>query len=156
MAGTRSSERVKSSPQSENGATGTKRKADDTSPSGGKSKRGRPSKEQKTLEESMPTADDQAETKDVEVKDAEANGERTTFQNPVLPDRANRVLDTNGEAEAEKKDDAEVRPAENEDASANALDQVKADENDAGATSKVWSICTPLTKDQTDVHHVGG
>lgn len=68
MAGTRSSARLNSSPQSENSTTGTKRKADDSSPTA-KSKRGRPSKEQKTLEETVPAADDKTETNDVEVED---------------------------------------------------------------------------------------
>ena len=54
MAGTRSSARLNSSsPQTANDAAGTKRKADESSPSGNKAKRGRPSKEQKTLEETI-------------------------------------------------------------------------------------------------------
>lgn len=62
MAGTRSSTRQAngSSPASKNEAAGTKRKADETSPSSAK-KRGRPSKaskEQKTLEETVPGADE--------------------------------------------------------------------------------------------------
>jgi hypothetical protein len=64
MAGTRSSQRLNSSsPQAIKESAGTKRKADDTSPSGNKAKRGRPSKEQKTLEETMPTGDAEEENK---------------------------------------------------------------------------------------------
>ena len=66
MAGTRSStrqaEKATSSPASAEKASGTKRKADDSSPSSA-AKRGRPAKatkEQKTIEETMP-ADDEVE-----------------------------------------------------------------------------------------------
>ena len=69
MAGTRSSARLNSSPQSANSAAGTKRKADDSTPTK-QSKRGRPSKEQKTLEETLPDTDDRAEPQgDEEVED---------------------------------------------------------------------------------------
>lgn len=63
MAGTRSSARQaaqnSSSPQSAKASNGTKRKADDASSptANSKSKRGRPSKAQATLEETMPDAD---------------------------------------------------------------------------------------------------
>ena len=58
MAGTRSSARLSSSPQDTKDSAGTKRKADEqTSPSGNKAKRGRPSKDQKTLEETIAPAD---------------------------------------------------------------------------------------------------
>lgn len=60
MAGTRSSTRQNndSSPSNKSDSAGTKRKAEDTSPSSAK-KRGRPSKaakEQKTIEETVPEA----------------------------------------------------------------------------------------------------
>ena len=88
MAGTRSSERLKSSPQSEKSATGTKRKADDSSPSGAKSKRGRPSqasKEQKTLEETLPATGDETETVGAEIEDAKENGKgELQFLSPGL------------------------------------------------------------------------
>ncbi len=82
MAGTRSSQRLNSSPQSETGTAGTKRKAEDASPpSAGKAKRGRPykaGKEQKTIEDTLPVTEEKADDGDVEVKDAppaeEANG----------------------------------------------------------------------------------
>lgn len=80
MAGTRSSARLSSSPQS----AGNKRKADDTdtSPSS-KSKRGRASKEQKTLEETIsrddeqdaPAKDDQGATTEANVGDASGDGD---------------------------------------------------------------------------------
>lgn len=58
MAGTRQSARLNSSsPQTSKDTAGTKRKAEESSPSGNKAKRGRPSKEQKTLEETIATAD---------------------------------------------------------------------------------------------------
>ena len=64
MAGTRSSQRLSSSsPQATQDSAGTKRKADEASPSGNKAKRGRPSKEQKTLEETMPTGDTREDDK---------------------------------------------------------------------------------------------
>ena len=68
MPGTRSSARkaeknANSSPPSakSTGSSSTKRKAEELTPTGNKSKRGRPSKEQKTLEESMPS-DEQHDT----------------------------------------------------------------------------------------------
>lgn len=67
MAGTRSSTRQNndSSPSNTSESAGTKRKAEDTSPSSTK-KRGRPSKaakEQKTLEETIPGANEAQEGK---------------------------------------------------------------------------------------------
>lgn len=60
MAGSRSSARLNSSsPQTAKDTAGTKRKADGSSPSGNKAKRGRPSKDQKTLEETISGADPQ-------------------------------------------------------------------------------------------------
>lgn len=69
MAGTRSSARKtannSSSPQSAKGSAGTKRKSDDSSPvANTKSKRGRPSKKQQTLEETMPDTDEQMKEAD--------------------------------------------------------------------------------------------
>ncbi|KAK6428237.1 hypothetical protein LTR95_015623, partial [Oleoguttula sp. CCFEE 5521] len=73
MAGTRSSQRSNASspPSSAKATNGTKRKADDASSPAAtsKAKRGRPSKaskEQKTLEETMPSVDDD----DAEMNDA--------------------------------------------------------------------------------------
>ena len=81
MPGTRSSARLNasSSPQSAESSSGTKRKADESSPSGNKSKRGRPSKaateaDQKMLEEFMPSDANKEETKDTEEAE-DANGE---------------------------------------------------------------------------------
>ena len=77
MAGTRSLARLSqgSSPQSAKSSGGTKRKADDSSPSSGKAKRGRPSKEQKTLEETMSTTDnDNTNANDNESIGAQAKG----------------------------------------------------------------------------------
>lgn len=72
MAGTRSSARLNSSPQSEKSSSGTKRKAEDVDPpSTGKGKRGRPSKQQKTLEETLAATDDKSEDAEVNVSDAE-------------------------------------------------------------------------------------
>jgi hypothetical protein len=82
MAGTRSSARqsgqASSPPSSGKSTNGTKRKAEsEASPSSaGKAKRGRPSKaskEQKTLEETMPSADDQ-EMKDAPSENGKVNG----------------------------------------------------------------------------------
>lgn len=89
MAGTRSSSRLSgqngnnnnSSPQSEKSASGTKRKADDATPSG-KAKRGRPAKDQKTLEETIDAPvpavaaeDGKTEGKDDDVEMEQAKGE---------------------------------------------------------------------------------
>ena len=90
MAGTRSSARQSaqsnnsSSPQSAKASNGTKRKADDatTSPSANsKAKRGRPSKGQATLEETMPDADgDAAEGK--QPMNEEKGGDLAPFERP--------------------------------------------------------------------------
>lgn len=83
MAGTRSSARQNgdsSSPATKDSA-GTKRKADDSSPSSAK-KRGRPSKatkEQKTLEETLPgTGEDKGngDARETEMKDAVGEGQK--------------------------------------------------------------------------------
>lgn len=79
MAGTRSSARQaaqnSSSPQSAKASNGTKRKADDaTSPTANsKAKRGRASKAQATLEETMPDADNE-DTNDSAPQQKPANG----------------------------------------------------------------------------------
>ncbi|KAK4991408.1 hypothetical protein LTR66_003760 [Elasticomyces elasticus] len=86
MAGTRSSARVAAKPGSsppadDKNASTKKRKADNnSSPTSTKSKRGRKSnsKEQKTLEETMPSVHDEAEDdqpKDIEMKEAGSAGE---------------------------------------------------------------------------------
>lgn len=93
MAGTRSSARLSgSSPQSAKSTNGTKRKADDSSPSGTKAKRGRPSKaakEQKTLEETIstvPGANAEAkDAQDTEMADAEGGGKGEACTNPHSP-----------------------------------------------------------------------
>lgn len=92
MAGTRSSNRINSSPQSEKATNGTKRKADDASPPASqKAKRDRPSKaskQQKTIEETLPATGDQPESEDVLIKDAEqeteANGEGSPLQASII------------------------------------------------------------------------
>jgi hypothetical protein len=85
MAGTRSSARLNSSPQSDKSAGGTKRKAEDPSPpSSIKAKRGRPSKaskEQKTLEETIPTTDANAEDEDEGIDMTDADPESKTEAN---------------------------------------------------------------------------
>lgn len=83
MAGTRSSTRQNndSSPSNKSETAGTKRKAEDTSPSSAK-KRSRPSKEQKTLEETVSGA--AAE----ESKNVHANGSNhLTEMEDVEPER---------------------------------------------------------------------
>ncbi len=99
MAGTRSSARINSSPQSEKTTNGgTKRKADDASPPASqKAKRGRlskASKQQKTIEETLPATGDQPESEDVLIKDAEeaepdASGEGSLLQGFVTQYDAN-------------------------------------------------------------------
>jgi len=178
MAGTRSSARKaagsNSSPPSANSTNGTKRKADTSSPATNKSKRGRPSKaskEQKTLEETMPDAEPK-DGDDVEMKPAEqpaasteADGEgKDGFQRPDgcwfwldsvtydapdvnSQDQSNDIGKAGdsfkGETkEGESKDDPEKSLKDSRGgAGMNALDQVKADEGDAGTTSKV--CCSP-------------
>lgn len=158
MAGTRSSARQaanSSSPPSTQSNGGTKRKADESSPSTTKAKRGRPSKaskEQKTLEQTMPDA--ATETK-------ESNGE---FQRPQgcwfwLDSATYHASEANGESKAgdavsdikepgdsfkgvtkdgESKEDPEKALKDTRGhAGLNALDQVKASEDDEGTTSKV-------------------
>lgn len=84
MAGTRSSTRQNndSSPANKSDSAGTKRKAEETSPSSAK-KRGRPSKaakEQKTLEETVSNGADS--------KDVHANGtNHLTEMDDVEPER---------------------------------------------------------------------
>ena len=69
MAGTRQSARLNSSsPQAAKDTAGTKRKADESSPSGNKAKRGRPSKDQKTLEETISGADNEQRKDSTEVQ----------------------------------------------------------------------------------------
>lgn len=83
MAGTRSSTRQnsESSPASKTESAGTKRKAEDTSPSSAK-KRGRPSKEQKTIEETVSGAATE------EDNDVHANGSNhLTEMEDVEPER---------------------------------------------------------------------
>lgn len=80
MAGTRSSQRLNasSSPQSAKSEGGTKRKADDSSPAGNKSKRGRPSKaakQQKTIEQTLPASDNDNDNINVQSNESGANGE---------------------------------------------------------------------------------
>ena len=107
MAGTRSSARQNgdsSSPATKDSA-GTKRKAEETSPSSAK-KRGRPAKaakEQKTLEETLPGAgadDESAKAPDTEMKDARepekdadagASGNGETFRGNSASNCANAL-----------------------------------------------------------------
>ncbi|KAK5115774.1 hypothetical protein LTR62_000863 [Meristemomyces frigidus] len=184
MAGPRRSARTSgqatsSSPPSAKSNAGTKRKADDSSPAitETKKKRGRPSnasKQQKTLEETMPDVDgDQHGTngnenghdEDVEMKQAESvadeqgNGDferpagcwfwldNATY-NHAGADQATKHgngenLKEPGESyegknkEGESKDDPEKSLKDSRGGGGvNALDQVKADENDHGSTHK--------------------
>lgn len=101
MAGTRSSTRQNdSSPANKSNIAGTKRKADDSSPSSSAKKRGRASKatkEQKTLEQTLPDADDDAngaDAKEDESKSTHENGSNhLTEMEDVEPER-------NGEGES--------------------------------------------------------
>lgn len=171
MAGTRSSTRkatdTNSSPPSAKGTNGTKRKADNASPANNKSKRGRQSKtkEQKTLEETMPDADtNNGDQVDSEMKQAEpeveADGEgKNGFHRPdgcwFWPDKVaydapdvddqdqEKIINQPGDSfkgktkDGESKDDPEKALKDLRNGSGmNALDQVKADENDTGSTSK--------------------
>ncbi|KAK5705522.1 hypothetical protein LTR97_002641 [Elasticomyces elasticus] len=173
MAGTRRSARnagTSSSPPSASSTNGTKRKADDASPAtASKPKRGRPSKaskEQKTLEETMPAVDDSTEQQDVEMTETKpesgANGEAEgDFKRP---DGCTGWMDSgsydspksNGNAKDGEKasdiggDEFKGKTKEGEDksdpekslkdsrggAGLNALDKVQANEGDAGKTSK--------------------
>lgn len=175
MAGTRRSARQaagtnSSPPSSAKTSNGTKRKADDSSPAAATKKRGRPSKaseEQKTLEETMPNAEQQNGENDVEMKQAEAgaNGEgkdgferpdgcwfwldNATYGKPEANGESKaegdeKVVDQPGDSfkgetkEGESKDDPEKALKDSRGgAGMNALDQVKADEGEAGKTSKV-------------------
>ena len=64
-----------SPPSAKSTSGGTKRKAagDDTTPT--KAKRGRPSKEQKTIEETMPSNEDEEKVDDAEMEDVGGEGE---------------------------------------------------------------------------------
>ncbi|TKA77769.1 hypothetical protein B0A55_04686 [Friedmanniomyces simplex] len=173
MAGTRRSARqarTSSSPPSAKSTNGTKRKADESSPAtASKPKRGRPSKaskEQKTLEETMPGNDESKDQQDVEMTQPESesgakdegNGD---FKRPDgcwgwLDKASYDAPDANGQGEngvktienagdsfkgqnkeGEGKDDTEKALKDSRGgAGMNALDKVQADEGDAGKTSK--------------------
>lgn len=178
MAGKRSSARQaaqnSSSPPSAKSNGATKRKADTKSPtSTSKPKRGRPSKaskEQKTLEETMPDTKESKQQDDTEMQHAEsdanggAEGEKA-FQRPdgcwFWLDNANyetakqkdvdpsRLIAEDGESfvgktkeGTDKSDPREALKDTRGGAGFNALDQVKADEKDDGKTSKV-NHCLP-------------
>ncbi|KAK3691926.1 hypothetical protein LTR37_018357 [Vermiconidia calcicola] len=137
MAGTRSSMRQNqnSSPQSEKSADGNKRKAEDSSPAGTKAKRGRPSKQQKTLEETIAPTDETNTAEYAEVPDVEADGPET--KDAEMDDAEANGEEHKEEAKAEDGETAEeAKDAVPEDDSKNAFDQVKADDNDQGTTSK--------------------
>ncbi|KAK5119500.1 hypothetical protein LTR85_007600 [Meristemomyces frigidus] len=172
MAGTRSSARqaaqTSSSPPSAKSNGGTKRKADTSSPAATtKSKRGRPSKaskEQKTIEETMPETEESKQQDETEMKqdESEANGGaegKDAFKRPdgcwfwldnatyETPDQKevdqDKVIDEAGDSfkgetkDGDNKDDPEKALKGTRGGSGfNALDQVKADENDQGKTSK--------------------
>ena len=79
MAGTRSSARLsQSSPESAKTDSGTKRKADDSSPSGKKAK------QQKTLEETLPAADTKQDTVEEHAETTNANGNGKRQLSPTL------------------------------------------------------------------------
>lgn len=102
MAGTRQSARVaaqsnNSSPPSATPSSGTKRKADAdaTSPTTTKGKRGRPAKQQKSLEEVIPDEGKREEVKAAVANEAdEGNGEEADDGD----DEKAEGQDTNGEA----------------------------------------------------------
>ena len=174
MAGTRRSARqagTESSPPSAKSTNGTKRKAEESSPAtASKPKRGRPSKaakEQKTLEETMPTTDDTEEQPDVEmsqpanesdVKD-DGNGEfkradgcwgwhdKANYEAPKANgqgEHGKEAIVNAGDSfkgknkEGESMDDPEKALKDSRGgAGVNALDEVKADEGDSAETTKV-------------------
>ncbi|KAF2173432.1 hypothetical protein M409DRAFT_61843 [Zasmidium cellare ATCC 36951] len=123
MAGTRSSARQaekNSSPQSAE-KSGAKRKAGDSAPT--EAKNDRPSKGQKTLEETMQPSEDVDEgvdeTFDEEMRQAEADATGNKKEE-----------ETNDEKKAEGSNGSKKEDE------GNALEKVKADEKDAGRTSK--------------------
>ncbi|KAM3414162.1 hypothetical protein BST61_g10820 [Cercospora zeina] len=123
MAGTRSTRRGDSSPQASNG---TKRKADEqTSPAQSK----RPSKDQKTIDESFKPTDDADEGFDEEMKGSESESKQNG---------TSEAQEQDGIEEANAGEDVEEsKQKENEKSNEkNALDQVKADEKDERTTSK--------------------
>ncbi|EME80747.1 uncharacterized protein MYCFIDRAFT_98945 [Pseudocercospora fijiensis CIRAD86] len=129
MAGTR--EKNQSSPPSSASKSGTKRKADEQSSPSSKSKGGRPAKEQKTLEETIKNGDEQEHVDkgpDEDMKGEQPQKEEVASQEPT-------------KAEAKASEDSEVDEAEGGDkvetnGDKGALDQVKADANEEGKTSK--------------------
>ncbi|KAK1811329.1 hypothetical protein LTR12_014317 [Friedmanniomyces endolithicus] len=173
MAGTRRSARqagTESSPPSAKSTNGTKRKAEESSPAtASKPKRGRSSKaakEQKTLEETMPTSNDTEEQPDVEMSqpanesDAkdDGNGEfkradgcwgwldKASYETPKANGKGENGQETNMKAgdsfkgknkEGESMDDPEKALKDSRGgAGVNALDKVKADDGDSGKTEK--------------------
>lgn len=142
MAGTRQSARVaaqsnNSSPPSATPSSGTKRKADAdaTSPTTTKGKRGRPAKQQKSLEEVIPDEGKREEVKAAVANEAdEGNGEEADDGD----DEKAEGQDTNGEADNNTKtEDSHANgngTAKANDEKPNAFDKVQADENDEGAT----------------------
>ncbi|KAK0317556.1 hypothetical protein LTR82_011325 [Friedmanniomyces endolithicus] len=174
MAGTRRSARqagTESSPPSAKSTNGTKRKAEESSPAtASKPKRGRSSKaakEQKTLEETMPTSNDTEEQPDVEMSqpanesDAkdDGNGEfkradgcwgwldKASYETLKANGKGEDGQETNMKAgdsfkgknkEGESMDDPEKALKDSRGgAGVNALDKVKADDGDSGKTGKV-------------------
>ncbi|KAK4549003.1 hypothetical protein LTR36_008776 [Oleoguttula mirabilis] len=173
MAGTRSSARQaaqnsSSPPSSAKSNGGTKRKAETSSPaSTTKPKRGRPSKaskEQKTLEETMPETREPKQQDDTEMEQAgpeTSSGaedkdaykrpdgcwfwlDNATYETKEQPEvDPSKVIDQAGDSfkgetkDGESKDDPEKALKSTRGGSGfNALDQVKADENDQGKTNK--------------------
>ncbi|KAF2213763.1 hypothetical protein CERZMDRAFT_39524 [Cercospora zeae-maydis SCOH1-5] len=123
MAGTRSTQQGDSSPQASNG---TKRKADEqTSPAQSK----RPSKDQKTIDESFKPTDDADEGFDEEMKGNESESEQNGKSEVQEQDAIEEVNAGEAVEEPEQKENEKSNEK-------NEIDQVKADEKDEGSTSK--------------------
>ncbi|KXT12180.1 hypothetical protein AC579_3102 [Pseudocercospora musae] len=121
MAGTRSSATK----------SGTKRKADDQSSPSSKSKRGRPAKDQKTLEETIKNGDEKEDVDehfDDEMQDEMLQKEVAASEQASKPEA--KTVDDSKTKGAEEGDKTETNGDNG------ALDRVKADANEEGKTSK--------------------
>nr|POE48127.1 hypothetical protein CFP56_01455 [Quercus suber] len=156
-----------SSPPSSNGNAGTKRKAEESSPAGNKSKRGPPAKKQMTLEQTLPDDDSAMKEADAETdgngEDASSRPERPSGCEGWLKNANYERPEVNGKEHANGNGTASLKkPGESfegtnkdgEDKSdpekalkdsrggqgLNALDDVKADPDDKGKTSKAEAV----------------
>lgn len=136
MANTRSSQgsNPQSSPPSSKKA-GTKRKADEGAAE--EATEPKPTKQQKTLEETLPATNGKDDDTKTRKGEEDVNGSA----------KANGHVDHDGgQGEEPKKTDEEAQvtaqhsESGKESSEKNAFDQVKADDTDAGATSKVRAM----------------